>query len=85
MAVVLTVRTLAEGHTLGACTAACYDSAENTPCVCVCRGANHGKGRLVAMSSAEEIAATWTGVARVSLAAETAQRILFDARHLGRA
>ena len=55
MPVVLTART-SDGLALGACSASCYDAAPDTICKCICGGAFHGRGRLHAMSRANELA-----------------------------
>lgn len=42
---------------IGECTAKCYDAPVKTPCRCVCRGSNHGKGEAYALANAPKLAA----------------------------
>lgn len=63
MPIVLTARATT-GELLGRCCASCYDASPETECRCICRGANHSKGRLVAMAGARELATSF-GAAEV--------------------
>lgn len=44
---------------LGRCDASCYNGTRHERCKCICDGVNHGVGRLQAMASADELAASW--------------------------
>lgn len=45
---------------IGRCGASCYDAPANTRCACICRGANHGRGRLAAMASARALSESFS-------------------------
>lgn len=79
MSIVVEVRTCG-GELLGRCDAKCYDAHPGTRCVCICRGANHAQGEAVALYQADELAASWEGVASTVTDPRTAQRVLWDPR-----
>lgn len=52
------LRVSRNGTPVGRCWERCYD-ADSHQCHCVCKGANHGRGRAYALAGALEIAETW--------------------------
>lgn len=46
-----------DGHSRR-CDAKCYN-AKKSKCVCICRGANHGKGLEVAAANTQRMAEEW--------------------------
>lgn len=67
---------------LGRCDAKCHRSPPGTRCRCVCGGALHGVGELVAIARADTVAERWRGRADVEVHPMSAQALLFDPNEL---
>lgn len=51
------------GEEIGRCTGRCYDAHPSSPYSCVCRGLNHGIGRLEAEANLSAVAALYPNAA----------------------